>query len=134
MAGTKEAMHDPDHYQVDGETVYLIGSQCSECDAVFYPEQAVCARCGHRGSEPLRLGPTGTLYTWTRVHQSTPEFKVPYVLAYVDFSQNVRVLVPLADGIEPQVGMAVELVLAPGPRMGADGTPMTLVHVRSVDR
>ncbi|MDA8192762.1 MAG: OB-fold domain-containing protein [Thermaerobacter sp.] len=134
MEQTKDAVHGPDHYALEGDRVYLVGSRCPECDAAFYPEQAVCARCGHRGSEPLRLGPGGTLYTWTRVHQSTAEFKTPYVLGYMDFSQNVRVLVPLTDGAEPKIGMALELVLAPGPRMGADQTPATLVHARPVRR
>jgi uncharacterized OB-fold protein len=132
VAEIQEKTNGPDHYEIDGANIYLLGSQCSACGAAFYPEQTVCGRCGHRGSESLRLGPDGILYTWTRVHQSTPEFKTPYVLSYVDFPQNVRVLVPLVDNAEPKIGMAVKLVLAPGPKLSHDGQPVELVHVAPV--
>ncbi len=124
----------PDDYEMDRERLYLVGSQCSACQAVFYPQQQVCARCGSREAEKIRLGPQGTLYTWSRVHQSTPEFQTPYVLTYVDFPQNVRVLVPLVDEVSPVVGMEVELVWAPGPRLMEDGTLVNLIHVRPVNR
>ncbi len=129
MAQIQEGVNGPDHYELDGKAVYLLGSQCNACGAVFYPEQPVCGRCGHRSHEKVRLGPNGLLYTWTRVHQSTPEFKTPYVLSYVDFPQNVRVLVPLVDNVEPKVGMEVVLTLAPGPKLSSEGQFMELVHV-----
>lgn len=132
MAEQKLETPGPDQYEVDSGTVYFIGSQCSECHAVFYPEHKVCARCGSRDGERLRIGPLGTLYTWSRVHQSTPEFQTPYVLTYVDFPQNVRVLVPLVEDVVPRIGMEVELVLAPGPRRTETGALMNLVHVAPV--
>ncbi len=125
----------PDTYEVEGDTLYLVGSQCSECGAAFYPPQVVCARCGSREGESLRLGPQGVVYSWSRVHQSTPEFETPYVLAYVDFPQDVRVLVPLVKGAEPKVGMVVTLGMDQGPRRAADepGGLAMMVHVRPTD-
>ncbi len=128
MAQIEQRPKGPDRYEVDGENIYLLGSQCSACGAVFYPEQTVCGRCAHRGSKSLRLGPEGVLYTWTRIHQSTSEFQTPYMLGYVDFPQNVRVLVPLVENVEPTMGMVLKLVLATGPKMAPGGEPFELVH------
>ncbi len=116
-------------YEVEDERVHLRGSRCRACQAVFHPPRPVCAGCGHRDLEPVRLGPVGTVYTFSRVHQSTPDFQAPYVLAYVDFPEAVRVLLPFLGEQPPTIGDEVDLVLAPGPRL-ADGAPVTLVHAR----
>ncbi len=134
MSETKSEpqLHGPDVYAYEEGRLYLVGSRCPECGAAFYPPQAVCARCGHRGGDRLLLGPEGTIYTWSRVHRSTPEFQTPYVLVYVDFPQDVRVLMPLADGVEPEIGATVELEMQDGPRL-EDGKAVPLVHASPLD-
>ena len=126
-------VHGPDVFEYEGGRLCLVGSSCPQCGAAFYPPQAVCARCGHRGGDKLLLGPEGTVYTWSRVHRSTPEFKPPYVLVYVDFPQDVRVLMPLSDAAEPQIGDTVELAMEDGPRVEA-GNLVPLVHARPVQK
>jgi uncharacterized OB-fold protein len=62
--------------------------------------------------ERVDLSGRGTVYTYTVVRQSTPEFQTPYVLVYVDFPEGVRVLGQLV-GCGPEavrVGMPVEVV------------------------
>ncbi|HUY60534.1 MAG TPA: zinc ribbon domain-containing protein [Candidatus Dormibacteraeota bacterium] len=125
--GSATASRVGENYDVEDQRVRLRASRCRACGAVFHPPRLVCAGCGHRELEPVHLGPVGTAYTFTCVHQSTPDFQTPYVLVYVDFPEAVRVLLPFLGDEPPAIGETVELVLGPGPRL-ADGVPVTLVH------
>ena len=94
---------------------FLLGSRCTECEAYFFPIRAACARCLHQELETIRFSTTATLYTFSVVRQSTPDFEVPYALGYVDLPEGVRVMTQLT-GLEPedyQLGMEMELVVEP---------------------
>jgi len=68
----------------------------------------------------------GTLYTYSVVRQSTPEFEVPYALGYVDFPEGVRIMGQIS-GCEPdeiRIGMAMVLSLEPFGQ-DEDGNPLT---------
>lgn len=104
-------------YEAANGLVRLRGGKCPQCGAVFCPARLVCDGCGHRGLEEVLLEPRGTIYTFTEVHQSTPEFRTPYFLVYVDFPENVRVMLPATGEETPRIGAPVEIVLAPGPRL-----------------
>lgn len=89
----------------------LVGTRCRQCGARFFPRRAVCARCLSPDTEVVPLSSRGTLYTYTVVYQSTPEFRTPYLLAYVDLPEGVRLLAPL-EGLAPdqvQIGIALDL-------------------------
>lgn len=95
----------------DGRGV-LVGARCRACGAYYFPAPEVCARCQEQSLERVDLTGPGTVYTYTMVWQSTPQFQTPYVLVYVDFPEGVRVLGQLV-GCEPsavRVGMPVEVV------------------------
>jgi len=77
----------------------------------------------------VRLSRRGIVYTYTVVHQSTPEFPTPYVLAYVDLPEGVRVLAQLSE-TSPETartGMEVELVGVSLPG-GEEGGPEVLTY------
>lgn len=89
----------------------LIGSRCPACGAHFFPAREVCSGCLTEDLELVPLSARGTLYTYTVVRQSTPEFPVPYLLGYVDLPERVRVLGRLSglrEG-EARIGMALRL-------------------------
>lgn len=90
---------------------HLVGTRCRQCGAHFFPRRAVCARCLSEETEVVPLSETGSLYTYTVVHQSTPEFTTPYILAYVDLPEGVRLLAPLVGLGAAQVrpGMSLRL-------------------------
>jgi uncharacterized OB-fold protein len=90
----------------------LVGGRCRTCGTVYFPAPEVCARCQGQDLEPADLSGRGTVYTYTVVRQSTPEFRTPYVLVYVDLPEGVRVLGQLVDcEVEAvRVGMPVEVV------------------------
>lgn len=96
--------------------IWLLGNRCRTCQTTYFPAHNLCIRClTPEQLEPVRLSRRGSIYTFSVVYQSTPEFPTPYVLAYVDLPEGVRVLAQVT-GLAPEAartGMAVELVEAP---------------------
>lgn len=93
----------------------LAGTRCGDCGTHFFPRRQICARCLSTQTETVPLSAGGVLYTFTIVHQSTPEFRTPYILGYVDLPEGVRVLAPLT-GIEiddVRIGMPLSLRVEP---------------------
>ena len=103
------------NFVIEDGKVHLRASRCPSCGAALYPSREICPADGTDSLEDILLSSSGTVYTFTVARQSTPEFRTPYVLVYVDFPENVRVLLPY-DGSEPPViGAKVEIVMADGP-------------------
>ena len=67
----------------------------------------------HEPLDTIALSHCGTVYTHTTVYQGLPEFAAPYVLAYVDLPEGVRVLGQVGGvGVEEALcGREVELRL-----------------------
>ncbi len=117
-------------YRQSQGKVHLLGSRCPSCSAAFFPSRTICPADGTEGLEELALADHGIIYTYTVIRQSTPEFEAPYAMVYIDFPQDVRVLLPyLGDGT-PVIGAEAEIVLAPGPRL-IDGALVLLPHAQS---
>lgn len=98
-----------------GGTPRLAATRCRTCGAHYFPRRQVCAQCLGTDTEVVPLSDRGVLYTYTVVHQSTPEFRTPYILGYVDLPEAVRVLAPLAE-IEVddvRIGMPLRLQVEP---------------------
>jgi uncharacterized OB-fold protein len=99
-----------------GAAPRLLGSKCRKCGEVFFPRRVVCARCLHRETEDVLLGPRGRLYTWTYCHIplfGKLEAKVAgYGVGQVDLPEGPRVQAVLAG--KPgdfKIGMEMELDL-----------------------
>ncbi|TAN20477.1 MAG: hypothetical protein EPN30_10145 [Actinomycetota bacterium] len=116
-------------YIIEDNKVRLHASRCPSCGAVFYPRRNNCSADATSPLEEIALSSGGTVYTFTVARQSTPEFKTPYVLAYVDFKEDVRVLLPFDADEPPVIGAAVEIVMAAGPRI-TDGGLVSIPHAR----
>ena len=68
----------------DGDP-YLEGQKCSNCDAMYLGERAVCSKCGSRDTiEAVKLSNKGKLYVYSIVYRSFPGIEVPYISAIVD--------------------------------------------------
>jgi uncharacterized OB-fold protein len=94
----------------------LLGSRCSACGEHFFPRRVVCARCLHRGTDGVLLGPRGSLYTWTYVHfplfASKRADAGGYGVGQVQLPEGPRVQCVLSGGPDDfQVGMDMELEL-----------------------
>jgi len=101
----------------------LLGSRCSRCATVAFPGRSFCPRCFATGAhEQVALSTEGTIFSYTVVRQAPAGWNTPYVLAYVDLPEQVRVLAQV--DVEPdrvRLGLPVQVRLyeAPGP----DGEP-----------
>ncbi len=89
--------------------------QCRACGSRRYYPRAVCPTCLSDSTEWLRCSGRGTIYTFTVTYQNqSPGFRdeLPYVLAYVELEEGVRLLTNIIGGdVEAlRIGMAVEVV------------------------
>lgn len=90
----------------------LIGSVCDACGARSFPVRAFCLACGQDALDSVPLSITGSVFSYTVVHQAPGQRPVPYVLAYVDLDDEVRVLAQVDHPPgDMRIGLRVGLVL-----------------------
>lgn len=120
-------------WEAQGDTVSLVGMQCSHCGTKAFPARAVCSRCGaQEGLTAARLSPRGRLYTYTEVHAAPKDFPTPYVLGFVDLEDGVRVLAQVEGSAATlQPDQPVEAVTGVV-RVRANGTPVISYKFRSI--
>ncbi|MGW4587830.1 Zn-ribbon domain-containing OB-fold protein [Amycolatopsis thermoflava] len=108
----------------------LLGSRCDRCATVSFPAREFCPGCrAVEGIRETELSPAGTVYSFTVVRQAPPGVEVPYVLAYIDLPEGVRVLAQIS-GVAPEdvaIGLPVHLELT---TTGQDADGADLVGYR----
>jgi uncharacterized protein len=109
---------------------YLVGGRCPECAAFYFPARSVCSRCLCGSLERVPLCSAGTLYTYTVIHQSLPQFETPYILGYVDLDDNVRVAAQIVGLDAASLELGMRLTTQVEPREGADGEPVLWFRFR----
>ena len=92
----------------------LVLQRCADCGTVRHRPRALCPGCLSSEIEWIRASGRGTVYSYTATHQNqAPPFRgaVPYVLAYVDLEEGVRMLTNVVgcDPGEVRVGMPVQV-------------------------
>lgn len=100
----------------------LVGIECADCGACYFPPSEMCPRCGGAVRERTLSG-RGRIYSWTVVRRPPAGLEAPYVYAWVDTEEGPRLAGQVAapvDEISP--GMAVLVCVGPAPAGGpADG-------------
>ncbi len=92
----------------------LYVQKCRACGALRYYPRALCPACLANDTEWVRCSGRGSVYTYTVTYQNqSPGFRdeLPYVLAYVELEEGVRILSNIVD-CDPSavaIGMAVEV-------------------------
>lgn len=93
----------------------LYVQRCRACGSIRYYPRALCPACLGDDTEWVRCSGRGAVYTYTVTYQNqAPGFReaLPYVLAYVELEEGVRLLTNIV-GCEPddvRIGMPVEVV------------------------
>jgi uncharacterized OB-fold protein len=93
----------------------LYVQRCSACGVLRYYPRAVCPRCLSSDTQWVLSSGRGTVYTSTVTYQNlAPGFREepPYVLAYVELDDGVRLLTNII-GCAPEevhIGMPVAVV------------------------
>jgi len=110
-----------DLFRVAGDgRVHLLASRCADCGQVYFPRATICVACGGSDLADTEIGPDAELFSFSRVHMPTLNFKPPY-LAGLGLVEGLRVFAPVIDVDEPAVGMKLELralALGDGSRLG----------------
>ena len=93
----------------------LVIQQCVGCGALRHYPRALCPTCLSSSVEWVRSKGRGTVHTFTVTHQNqAPGFRdaLPYLLAYVELDEGVRLLTNMVDCAPDAVhiGMPVEVV------------------------
>ena len=104
----------------------LFGSQCGDCAAKLFPPAEVCPECMSENMHRLALASRGTLYSWSLVHAAPKGWTAPYIAAYVDLPDGVRVFAHIVDA-DPdrlRIDMAVMLCVRQL-GIGEDGAAFT---------
>jgi uncharacterized OB-fold protein len=78
-------------------TVRLVGSECGDCSEKVFPPTDVCPECMSENMSPLKLSAEGTLYSWSVVHAAPKGWSLPFVAAYVDLPEDIRVFAHIVD-------------------------------------
>jgi uncharacterized OB-fold protein len=112
-AQSAELYPSADSWVEDDGKVHLVGSHCPECGKYAFPAAIYCDNCGNNEEmERAKLSPTGKLYAYSEVHIAPKVLTTPYVLGYVDFPEDVRVLGQVEHtAAELQVDATVKTVL-----------------------
>lgn len=98
----------------DTGEVRLVGSQCSSCGNIVFPQTDVCPACMSEEISPINLSSQGTLYSWSVVHAAPKGWELPFIAAYVDLPEDVRVFAHIidADPASLVMDMPVEVCMA----------------------
>jgi len=80
----------------------LVGSRCPNCSTIFFPPKELCKRCRRVSIDqmsPAKLSGTGTIITYTTVHEVPTDFEkqVPYHLAMIELDEGPRILGQVVD-------------------------------------
>ena len=115
----------------DGEPV-LIGSRCTVCGTVGFPESRSCPRCTSERVERHLLASTGALWSWTTQGfrpktppYSGPEEFVPYAVGYIELGGEVRVEGRLTESDPSRLKIGQPMALVCEVVTARDGAPAT---------
>lgn len=113
--------------------VRLIGMRCPVCNTRTFPAKDICHECANeKGLEPAPLSPTGTLYSFAEVHAAPKGFPSPYVIAYVDLPEGVRLFGQVEHpAAELKMDETVRVVLGQV-KTNADGVPVISYKFRKL--
>ncbi|TDA69825.1 MAG: Zn-ribbon domain-containing OB-fold protein [Clostridia bacterium] len=113
----------------------LIGSKCSKCGEVVFPQRPQCPKCYKETMQPMELSPRGRVYSATVSYLAPAMYNgpVPYAIGTVELPERVLVPAHFSDTLEIlPIGTEVELVLE---EMGSDdeGNPLIVYMFKPVE-
>lgn len=109
--------------------IRLLATRCGRCEAMMFPPQGACGRCGDQGVSDTEIGPRGKIWSYTvqTFRPPSPPYAVQdadafeaYGVGMVEFDGGLLVHGRLieADRNRLAVGQAVEAVLQTLPAEG----------------
>lgn len=99
----------------------IIATECADCRKRVFPPTEICPECLSENLARLPLSRRGKLYSWSVVHAAPKGWSLPFIAAYVDLPEGVRVFAHMV-GVDPAdlaMDMTVEVCMA---QLGTDET------------
>lgn len=98
-----------------GEQPRLIASRCRSCGRHAFPAKRFCSFCHTGDMQTVHLGGLGRIYAFTRVALPPKSMGQPYVAAYVDMDESVRIFGQIAnvDASDLHIGDRVRVDFRP---------------------
>ena len=100
----------------------LVGSRCTSCGTILFPERIRCSGCGSTELEDHRLSGRGTIIAVTTVFEAPRGFEsqVPYFAALIELEEGPVICAMLTDvdqkdvSVGEKVTMVTRRILAHG--------------------
>ena len=86
-----------DACELPGEHYRLIASRCRSCGQHAFPAKRFCSACYAGDMEMIHLKGLGRIYAFTRIAMPPKSMGQPYVAAYVDMDESVRIFGQIAN-------------------------------------
>ena len=88
-------------------------AKCKGCGVVWFPPRLVCAECGKRDFETVKIAGTGKVKTFTVIRVAPTEFtdEAPYAIGVVELDDGVVIQCQIVDCLpeELKTGMPVRI-------------------------
>jgi len=77
----------------------LEAARCTSCGEIAYPPRLICAKCGSRRFETIRLPDEGVIVSFTIIHVGPSQFagETPYAVGIVELDGGVRITAQIVD-------------------------------------
>ena len=107
----------------------LMGNKCADCGDEYFPPVYKCRGCGSEHLKDSEMPKTGTIVTYTRLHEPLPGFEAqaPYYLAVIKLQNGARLLAQIVDSPDEKVKIGAP-VSATVRRVRVDGESGQIVY------
>lgn len=111
----------------------FLGSPCEQCGETYVPPKLYCEKCLAELKNWVKVGPSGTLESWTEVHVGLDgkPLAEPVLVGLITLEGATTSLVHLLDRMKPEdiyIGMEVTAVLKPAAKR--TGAITDILHFR----
>ena len=98
----------------EGTEGTLIGFRCNDCGVTVFGPATFCQSCTSFDVEPVDLGGSGTLYSYTivRIPPAGWPGDVPYILGQVELPSGPQVLAEVIDCEQSDLSIGIPVELA----------------------
>ncbi len=102
-------------FQITPDGPVLVGSKCSKCGAVYFPQKKVCNKCFKNDTMKIHpLAKKGEIVTYYVSHMSHIDIPIPYASGYVYLPEDDITIFTIFTEWEPDedrlwIGQQVEL-------------------------
>jgi len=77
----------------------LEAGKCKSCSEMYFPPRLVCARCGSRQFETVKLQDKGQILTFTIIRVGPSQFmdETPFAVGIIELDGGVRITAQIVD-------------------------------------